>query len=416
MPVLPRRSTLAGDALPRPRHVKKLDQDNYVQKGDTRLASGERWAGCSLRNMPETLPSVSVIVPCRNEEGFIESCLGSILANDYPPALVEILVVDGMSRDGTRRIVERLEGSCPRLRLLDNPKGITSAGLNIGIKNATGTVIAWMSAHNTYPRHYLRRCVEAMLEYGADNSGGGIVTVARSQGVWASAVVAALSHPFGVGNSHFRIATSTGKPRWVDTVFGGCYRHAVFDRVGNFNEHLIRGQDMEFNLRLRRAGCRTLFVPDVRSNYYARTQPVEFARHCFVNGAWALLPFAYSDGMPVSWRHLVPMFFAASLGIALALAAVHPVGAWLVAAILAPYLAVSIAVGFRIAARSGRWKLALLMPLALGVLHLAYGLGSLWGVASLPFIPDFWRKRTASRPLAGANRPGFAESEESRRL
>ena len=105
----------------------------------------------------------------------------------------------------------------------------------------------------------------------------------------------------------FRVHTD--EPKWVDTVFGGCYRREVFDRVGLFNENLVRGQDMEFNLRLKKAGGKTLLVPDIVSYYYARSDIKSFWKHNFTNGVWAILPFLYSPIMPVSWRHLVPLIF-----------------------------------------------------------------------------------------------------------
>lgn len=348
--------------------------------------------------MPKALPFVSVLLPCRNERPFIGDCLDSILAGDYPPDRYELLVIDGMSDDGTREAVEQAARGLSRVRLLDNARRITAAGLNLGIGAARGELIAWMSAHNVYREDYLRRCVEAMEAYGADNAGGGIVTVARGSGRWADAVVAVLSHRFGVGNSEFRTSAGQGEPRWADTVFGGCYRREVFEKVGPFNERLVRGQDMEFNLRMHRAGCRTLFVPAVTSQYLARTEPLEFIRHNFTNGAWAILPFAYSDGMPVSLRHLVPLGFVAALVAGLALAVLTPVGWWVVALILAAHLAATIVFSAGAAARGLDPRAANLMPPAFLLLHLSYGLGSLWGAVRLLFKPAFWRKLRPAKP------------------
>ena len=130
-------------------------------------------------------------------------------------------------------------------------------------------------------------------------------TLPRGPGPFAEPIVTVLSHRFGVGNSHFR--TGSSQARWVDTVFGGCWPRAVFSRVGEFNEALERSQDMEFSLRLKAAGGKTLLAPDVRSDYYARSTLGSFWRHNLLNGEWAVLPFLYSRIIPVSLRHLIPL-------------------------------------------------------------------------------------------------------------
>lgn len=261
--------------------------------------------------MEKNLPFVSIIIPCRNERRFIGDCLQSIIDNDYPKERLEVLAVDGMSEDGTRAVIESYAQQYPWIRLIENPKRITPVALNIGIKNAKGEIIIWMSAHNRYDKNYISRCVESLEKYGADNVGGVMKTLPREDSFMAQAIVASLSHRFGVGNSYFRVQTN--KPKWVDTVFGGCYRREVFDRVGLFNENLVRGQDMEFNLRLKKAGGKTLLVPDIVSYYYARSDLKSFWKHNWANGVWAVLPFLYSPITPVSWRHLVPLIFVSSL-------------------------------------------------------------------------------------------------------
>ncbi|HET8623236.1 MAG TPA: glycosyltransferase [Gemmatimonadales bacterium] len=360
--------------------------------------------------MADPLPFVSVIVPCRNERQFIEHCLTSILATDYPPNSLEVLVVDGRSADGTREIVSEFARADSRVRLVDNPRRITAVALNLGIGLARGSLIAWMSAHNRYPSDYLRRCVEGLLAFGADNAGGGIVTVARGSGPWASAVVAALSHPFGVGNSKFRTAVGDGPPSWADTVFGGCYRRDVFQHVGGFNEHLVRGQDMEMNLRMRRAGCRTLFIPSLSSQYFARTDPGAFIKHSFANGAWAILPFAYSAGAPVGLRHLAPLGFVLSLALAAIIGLWNPIGWWLLGAAAALYLAVAVAVAVGAAVRARKALLVLLLPLSFALLHFSYGIGSLWGVVRLLAL-RLRRPAPASSP--GPEAPRFEDLTET---
>lgn len=206
--------------------------------------------------------------------------------------------------------------------------------------------------------------------------------------MWARALAAAISHPFGVGNSKFR--THSAEPMWVDTVFGGCYRRDVFERVGLFNENLVRSQDIEFNLRLRRAGGRILLDPSIESWYYSRSTLPVFLAHNWTNGVWAVMPFAWSEGAPVTVRHLVPMAFAAFLIFSLALAPT------LFCAVMAMYAAAAVLASIHCAVSRQDPRLVLCLPVCFAALHLPYGFGSLWGgvrVAALKL------GRPVSRPV-----------------
>ncbi|MFQ5779968.1 MAG: glycosyltransferase, partial [Nitrospiria bacterium] len=140
---------------------------------------------------------VSIIIPCRNERDFIASCLDSILGNDYPFRLIEILVVDGMSTDGTRGIVEAYAQHHTFIRLLDNPKKLTPAALNVGVKNAMGEIIIRMDAHATYDSKYISKCTKALDEYKAGNVGGIWRIIPRGNTLTGKAIVKSLSHRFG---------------------------------------------------------------------------------------------------------------------------------------------------------------------------------------------------------------------------
>ena len=342
-------------------------------------------------------PFVSVVVPVRNERGFVACCLDSILANDYPPERLEVLVVDGLSDDGTRAVAERYAARYPGVRVLDNPMKITPAALNLGVRAARGDVIVRCDAHARLAPDYITQCVAWIGASGADNVGGRMRTLPRGGGLGAQAVAAALGHRFGVGNSAFR--TAAGEPRWVDTVFGGCYRREVFGRVGEFNERLPRGQDMEFNLRLKRAAGRTLLVPSIRCDYFARCDPRSFLAHSWTNGVWAVRPFVESEIVPVRPRHLVPLAFVLALGLAVAIwGAAHGLGLPQLRAVGLPslgveglgprpllllvtcYLAVALAASTQLAWRRRDAHIALVLPAVFLSLHLAYGLGSAWGV------------------------------------
>jgi glycosyltransferase involved in cell wall biosynthesis len=306
---------------------------------------------------------VSIIIPCRNEQDFIAECLDSVVAQNFYKDNLEVLVVDGMSEDKTRQIIKEYAEKHPFIKLKENPKKIAPCALNMGIKSAKGDVIMRMDAHAVYAEDYVSKCLKYMEEYKADNVGGIIKTVTRKQGLMPKAITICLSHFFGAGNSLFRIGAE--KPVWSDTVFGGCYKKSIFDKIGLFNENLERSQDMEFNLRLKRAGGKILLAPDIISYYYSKSSLKDFFWHNIKDGTWSVYSLKFVK-MPFSLRHYVPLIFVLTL----------PLSFW-------PYILVSLYFSFKIAAKEKRTGLFFVMPLVFGTRHLAYGLGSLAGIIKL---------------------------------
>lgn len=329
-------------------------------------------------------PFVSVIVPCRNEVRFLGRCLDSVLQGDYPAERMEVIVADGLSDDGTREVIARYVKQDRRVRLVDNPERSTPVALNLGLGVACGDVIARLDAHAEMAPGYLSGCVDSLERTGADNVGGVRLELAQDTGAFAGPIVAALTHPFGVGNAHYRFGST--QARWVDTVFCGCWRREVFERIGKFNERLSRTQDLEFNQRLRKAGGKILLEPALTTYYYTRSRLGRFCRHNWINGVWSVLPFAYSTVIPVRWRHLTPLGFVGATLILGAVALADPKLRWAPALTAVPYLAVNLAVSLQVAVRRRSWRYAALMPIAFAALHLAYGAGSLWGAARLAAI------------------------------
>ena len=159
----------------------------------------------SPSNAPDFFPRITVIVPCRNEANFIAQCVESIISNDYPWDCVEILVMDGMSDDGSWLIIRRLARRFPIVKPMRNKEKTAATALNLGIKNATGEIICRVDAHAWLAPDYLRQCLRAMSESGADNVGGAMETMPSRGTSVARAIAAAMSHPFGVGNSIFAL-------------------------------------------------------------------------------------------------------------------------------------------------------------------------------------------------------------------
>ena len=323
------------------------------------------------------LSFVSVVIPCRNEEKFIGKCLDSIITQDYQKDRIEILIIDGMSEDKTREIVNCYIHQCPYIKLFDNPKKITPFALNTGIKKARGEIIIRMDAHATYKEDYVSKCIKYLNECNADNVGGVMITLPMNDTLVGRAIVRALSSPFGVGNSAFR--TGVKEPKWVDTVFGGCYRREIFEKVGFFNENLASTQDMEFNLRLKRAGGKILLHPGIVSYYYTRSRFKDFCKNNFRNGVWAIYPMKFVKNMPVSVRHLVPFIFVSTLMTSGFLSIFFPVLLQLFLFTIGSYFASSIFFSAKIMVQEKEPRYLFVMPIMFLALHFMYGLGSIWG-------------------------------------
>ena len=330
-------------------------------------------------------PLVSVVVPCRNEERHIAQCLDSILACDFPQERLEILVVDGCSDDGTRAILARYAERYARIHVLDNPKRITPTALNIGVLAARGEIIMRMDAHVIYPASYISQLVGALEETGADNVGGIIATLPGDDSATARAIAVGLSHPLGVGNSYFRVGSR--ERRWTDAVSFGCYRRQVFERIGMFDEELVRNQDDEFDLRLIKHGGRVLLLPEVVSQYYARRSLRQVARMFYQYGYFKPL-VAKKLGRIMTFRQLVPGLFLLSLAASALTALWWPPAARVGAGILGLYAALVLGCALASMRAHGVGPAAVLVTV-FPVLHVSYGVGFLRGVVDHVFG---WRR------------------------
>jgi len=326
--------------------------------------------------------TVSIIVPARNEASDIGACLDSLLAQDYP-GIAEILVIDGMSTDGTAdtaRATAARHGERGRtVRVLENPKRSVTAALNIGIRHARGELLARADAHALFARDYVSQCVKCLNETGAANVGGPARPVAPHSFI-GRLIEAIHQSRFGIGAARFRRAGEAGE---VDTVWPGCYRREVFERVGLYREELTRSEDIDLNRRLRAAGLRIFLSPDIRAYYRPRKSLRGLLHQNFGNGR-AVTQTLFVAARAVSPRHLVPGAFAAA--VAMSVACGLTLGTWsAIRFAWAPAGALAIAYGaadLLFAAQAARKRRSLLLGLALlaafPALHLAYGGGTLW--------------------------------------
>jgi glycosyltransferase involved in cell wall biosynthesis len=313
----------------------------------------------SRRRVP---PLVSIVIPCRNQEQHIARCLDSVLASDYPRERLEILVADGRSNDRTRPILVRYVALHPTIVLLDNPRGTTPAGLNVAIRAASGDIVIRIDAQALYPPDYISRLVAGLQESGADNVGGVIVTVPPDDSPTAQAIAVGLSHRFGVGN----------------TVAFGCYRREIFDRIGMFDEELIRNQDDEFNFRLITQGGRVLLLPHIVCHSFARYSFRQLGRMCYEHGYFKPL-VARKAGRAMTVGQLIPAVVVGCLSSSAALALWIPAARSLFALLAGSY-ALLVVLFAASAARSHGLRCAAALTLVFPVLHFSYGSGSLQGI------------------------------------
>jgi len=340
------------------------------------------------------LPFVTVIAPCRNEVDFIEGVVNSILSGDYPDERIEILIVDGMSNDGTREKVAEIAKEDSRVRLIDNSNKIVPAAMNIGIKAAKGEYIVRIDCHCDFAPDYISKCIELIQRTNAANVGGYLETLPGSDKETAKAIASATASKFGVGNSAFRIG---GCESEVDTVPFGTCRKDIFEQVGYYDERLVRNQDIELNSRIKKAGGKIIISPEIKLKYYNRATYRGLWQQSFNNGLWN--PYTiWLVGGGLQLRHFVPMFFVLSIVVLGAASILY----WPLVVLLAMDLILYTAAATCFAIKAGRDRNVSIGRVlwAYFVLHIAYGLGSLWAILTIPFKFPNRNKKAPGKPLA----------------
>jgi glycosyltransferase involved in cell wall biosynthesis len=321
--------------------------------------------------------AISIVVPCRNEAGYIDAFLDSALAQLLPDGVrLEVLVADGRSDDGTReRLAERAAAE-PRLRVIDNPARITSAALNAAIAAADGDTIVRMDVHTTYAPDYAAQCLRALRETGAACVGGPWVPV--GQGWPQGAIAAAFQSRFGSGGAASRRTDFNGE---VDTVYLGAWPRASLIAIGGFDEALVRNQDDELALRITRGGGRVWQSAAIHSRYAPRASFVALFRQFHQYGYWKV-PVIRKHQLPASPRHLVPFAFVAVMSLLALLGVLWTPAWWALAAVLALYAAAG-AVN-AVAVAQGSLQQMLGVAWACACMHVGYGIG--FGRGLLDFV------------------------------
>lgn len=337
---------------------------------------------------------VSVIVPCRNERQHIEAFLESLLRQRLDGIELEVIVADGMSEDGTRSVLAAYSARYPWIRVIDNPERIVSSGLNRALRVARGEVVIRMDVHNTYAEDYVFQCVKTLFETNADNVGG--PWVALGDGYLSSAIALAFQSPFATGGGKAHSPNYEGP---VDTVCFGSWRREVFERFGLFDEELVRNQDDEYNLRIRKQGGTVWQSPRIRSWYRPRSSLRYLFRQYAQYGYWRVRVIQ-KHRVVVSARHIVPGIFVTGLLLMGAGSLLVPYLRGALIATVALYCLVSIAASAITCRAAGQWRYFPVLPLVFLTFHVGYG----WGL-ECGFLDFVLLRRRGRRGFSGLSRP-----------
>ena len=324
------------------------------------------------------MPSVSIIIPCYNEQDTIRKLLEAIYAQTFPRADLEMVIADGMSTDGTRREIAAFADAHPDLHIAmaDNAAQSIPSALNCALKEAQGEIVVRLDAHSVPYPDYIERCV-ADLQAGLGENVGGIWEIHPGAPTWvAQSIAAAASHPLGVGDALYRHASKASE---VDTVPFGAFKRELLALIGFFDESLLTNEDYEFNTRIRKSGGRIWLDPAIRSVYFARPTLATLARQYSRYGFWKRQMLSrYPE--TVRWRQALPPLFVLSLLVGAILAVIFPVFRLLLAAEAFIYCFALVAAGIHASIRQKKAFLTLGIPVAIATMHIAWGAGFLWSM------------------------------------
>lgn len=324
-------------------------------------------------------PMVTIAMPCLNEERFIETCIRSVLAQDYPGDRLEVLIADGRSTDRTREILARLSAEDPRIRMIDNPAKIQAAGMNAMLREARGEIIVRMDVHCEYAADYVRKCVEVLEKTGADNVGG--AQRARATTLFQRALCAALDSPLGVGGAKYRSPDNEG---FVDTVFLGAFRRRVFEQIGLYDPHAVTNEDAELNQRIIDAGGKVYLSREIVVHYHPRESFRALARQYFKYGRGRARTLLKHKKL-LSLRPAIPFLMVSGATTLLLTSAIQPFTPLAFAA----YALATGAEAVRIGARAGVTTIPIVWAI-FPVLHVSHGVGFAVGLVKHGLFDRDW--------------------------
>lgn len=314
---------------------------------------------------------VSIVVPCYNEEQTIQLLLEAVYRQTYPRISLEVILADGLSSDGTREKIAQFQTAHPDLavKVIDNPKRIIPAGINLAIKAASGEYIVRLDAHSEPEASYVENSINDLRQGKGDNIGGLWIIQPGKPGWMAQSIALAAGHPLGAGDARYRYSTTAGE---VDTVPFGAYQRSLFDRVGLFDETLLTNEDYEFNARIRSKGGKIFFDPAIRTRYYARPTLGALARQYWRYGYWKWRMLKRFPGT-LRWRQAVPPLFVLAVFLTAVFSLWSPIARILLVAGIALYLAILLAASVPGARKAGDFRLVVGFPAAVATMHFSWG-------------------------------------------
>lgn len=329
---------------------------------------------------------VSFTVIARNEEASLPALFRDLLSQSYPHSKIEVVLVDSDSTDKTRRLMEefasRYAGEFAGVQVLDNPGRTLPRGWNVALRAFSGDVILRVDAHANIPADFVEKNVNC-LNSGESVSGGQRPCVIENPTRWQKTLLLAENSLFGSSIAPFR--RDVGR-MYAKSVFHGAYRREVFETIGGYNEELARTEDNEIHYRMRKAGFRLCFDPEIISYQHVRSSLKKMVRQKYANGKWIGLTLGVCPGC-LSLYHFVPFGFLIGILLTTVLAFV---GVWQLAAIMWGLYGLLAVLMTAFCVRDENWNVtALCLPVLFFILHVCYGAGTLVGLVQLPL----WKKR-----------------------
>ena len=322
--------------------------------------------------------SISIIIPTLNEEKFIAGCLDSVINQTYPLDLMDIMVIDGGSCDNTQHIVAKYQESHSNIRWINNPGKIQSIAFNIGVSNSTAPYIIRLDAHATYDKYYVEKCIDGLkANKNIGNIGGKCLIQPANKTIWAQ-TNAILNHSvFGIGGAAFRVGTEA---REVDSVPFGAFPRKVIEQVGGMREDLRRGEDNEYNSRIRQAGYTVFFDPSIISTYFSRPTLLTSCKQMFANGE-SIGTLMYIDKKAIGIRHFIPFLFVLFLIGGFILSTLSNVILYLYLFGIGSYFICDLIASIQASTKYG-FKYILPLFIMFFCVHISYGLGTIKGIFS----------------------------------
>ena len=317
---------------------------------------------------------VAVIIPTLNEEKFIARCLDSVIEQSYPFRDMDVMVVDGGSNDRTREIVEEYGRKYINIRFIHNPGRIQSIAFNIGVVNSDAPYIVRLDAHALYKPYYIEGCIKGLEgDSKRGNVGGQWDIQPQNDSLWAITNAILNYSKFGIGGASYRIGAKAGD---VDTVPFGSFPRTMIEKIGGMRDDLPRGEDNEFNSRIKRAGYSIYFDPAIECIYYARPTLKASCRQMYANGE-SIGHLFYVDRDSIGLRHMIPLIFVIGIIGGTILSLFFPFVYLLLAGLCLYFLCDFVA--SLLAAKEHGWKFLLPLFIMFFCVHFSYGWGTIVG-------------------------------------